>query len=356
LDFSSICITGGAGFVGSSLAVRFRRAYPDLTVTAVDSLKRRGSELTLPRLRQHGVQFVHADIRCPEDLAGLPEFDLLLDCSAEPSVQAGVSGSPAYVLHTNLTGTIQLLELVRIRGAALLFLSTSRVYPLDRLNDIPCDEQTTRFQWTPETSPQGISEQGVSEAFEADGVRSFYGASKYASEHLIQEYAHSYELKTIVNRCGVLAGPWQMGKVDQGVLTLWVARHVFEKPLTYTGWGGEGKQVRDILHIDDLADLLDIQCAQSASWNARVFNVGGGRDRSVSLQELTKICRDVTGNAIEIGSDPKTSPVDVRIYVTDNAKVEAAYGWQPQRDVPAVVRDVRDWIEANREQLKVILG
>src|SRR5205085_9868327 len=102
MGFQGLAITGGAGFVGSNLACSFRHRFPQMNVTAIDSLKRRGSELNLPRLRDASVAFVHGDIRCPDDLAELPDFDLMIDCSAEPSVHAGTTGSPHYVLETNL--------------------------------------------------------------------------------------------------------------------------------------------------------------------------------------------------------------------------------------------------------------
>ena len=108
-----ILITGGAGFVGSSLALMLKRDRADVQICAFDNLKRRGSELALERLRAHGVDFVHGDVRSPDDLADAGAFDLLLECSAEPSVHAGYDGSPAYVLQTNLTGTINCLEAAR---------------------------------------------------------------------------------------------------------------------------------------------------------------------------------------------------------------------------------------------------
>ena len=113
-----ILVTGGAGFVGSTLALRARQAWPEASVTAFDNLRRRGSELNLPRLRDAGVAFVHGDIRNPADLAPLGrDLDLLLECSAEPSVLAGYDGDPSYVVDTNLTGTIHCLELARKAGA-----------------------------------------------------------------------------------------------------------------------------------------------------------------------------------------------------------------------------------------------
>ncbi len=356
MEFQTICITGGAGFVGSNLALAFKRAHPKIEIIAFDSLKRRGSELALDRLRAHGIRFQHGDIRCPEDLETLPAFDLLLDCSAEPSVQAGATGSPAYVLHTNLTGTIHCLEAARLRGAAVLFLSTSRIYPMDRLNALHHTESATRFAWKADEGLPGLSAEGVAEDFPLPGVRSFYGASKLASEMLLQEYANAYGVKALINRCGVIAGPYQMGKVDQGVVTLWVARHLFGKPLSYNGYGGVGKQVRDVMHVDDVAALLLKQCSSLTAWDGRVYNVGGGNAISTSLLELTALCEEVTGNKIAIASVPETSPMDIRIYVTDARRVMRDYNWKPERSLRDIVTDVHRWIASDRARLEPILG
>ena len=214
----------------------------------------------------------------------------MIDCSAEPSVQAGLGGSPRSVLDTNLVGTINCLEAARARGAAFLFLSTSRIYPIAALNDLPFVETETRFRWDEAPGIAGFSRRGIAEGFTLDGARSFYGTSKLAGEQLIQEYVFSYGMRALIDRCGVIAGPWQMGKVDQGVITLWVARHYFGRPLRYTGFGGQGKQVRDILHVHDLFDLLLLQLEAPERWDGRVYNVGGGNEVSVSLRELTELC------------------------------------------------------------------
>lgn len=355
MESKSVLITGGAGFVGSQLAIAFRQAFPELRVTALDNLKRRGSELNLPRLAAADVRFCHGDIRCPEDLAAAPEFDLLVDAAAEPSVQAGLAGSPRYVLETNLAGTINCLEAARARGAAFLFLSTSRVYPIARLNELPYVEAETRFRWQPTVHRPGFSEHGIGEEFPLDGARSFYGASKLACEQLIQEYVHCYGMRAIINRCGVLAGPWQMGKADQGVVTLWVARHYFDRPLSYLGFGGGGKQVRDVLHVQDLCELVLLQAGSFERWDGRIYNVGGGNDASVSLQELTAQCAAETGRRVPIASVEETARADLRIYVTDTRRVANDFGWRPSRTVATTVRDICLWIHAHRESLTNVL-
>jgi CDP-paratose 2-epimerase len=356
MQFKRVLITGGAGFVGSNLALMLKRARPEVEVSALDSLKRRGGELNLPRLQAAGVRFVHGDVRCYEDLEALPGFDLLIDCSAEPSVQAGVRESPRSVLNINLAGSINCLEAARSRDAAFLFLSTSRVYPVGALNALPFREDATRFRWEPRPGVPGFSEEGVAEGFPLDGARSFYGASKLAAEQLLQEYVYNYGMKALINRCGILTGPWQMGKVDQGVVTLWVARHYYGKPLQYVGFGGQGKQVRDLLHVADLFDLLLLQTDSPSRWDGSVYNVGGGERVSLSLLELTALCESVTGRRIPITAVPPTSPVDLRIYLTDARKAQRDFGWRPTRGAEQIVRDIHQWIVEHRGALETVLG
>lgn len=355
MESRKILITGGAGFVGSNLAVLFKRHFSSVSVLAADNLKRRGSELALTRLTAHGVEFQHADIRCPEDLAELADFDLMIDCSAEPSVHAGGTGSPQYVLNTNLVGTLNCLEAARRRNARFLFLSTSRVYPIEALNALPFVETETRFSWK-DVAPTPLHASGICEDFTMNGARSMYGASKLACEQIIREYVANYKMPAMINRCGILAGPWQMGRVDQGVISLWCARHFYKKPLRYTGYSGTGKQVRDVLHVEDLFDLLVKQLDHATGWDGTPFNVGGGNEISTSLRELTKVCQDITGNHVDITSVPETSPLDLRIYVTDARRVQREFNWAPQRSVSKTVEDIFHWIQQNSEQLKPILA
>ncbi|MBI3860352.1 MAG: NAD-dependent epimerase/dehydratase family protein [Planctomycetia bacterium] len=356
MQFRQILITGGAGFVGANLAVLLKQSFGDVTVFACDNLKRRGSEFNLPRLSHNGVVFLHADIRCPEDVQCWPEFDLLIDCSAEPSVQAGLSGSPLPVIQNNLAGTVNCLEAARRNDAAFLFVSTSRVYPIAAVNGLPFEEQPTRFVWSRDGRRPGWSAGGIAEDFPLEGARSLYGATKLAAELLLQEYAYSYGVPVVINRCGLLTGPWQMGKVDQGVIALWVARHHFDQPLRYTGFGGEGKQVRDVLHVEDFFDLVVRQMRQPSIWNGSVYNVGGGNDVSLSLRELTDLCRDATDRSIPLAGDPATSPVDVRIYLTDNSRATADFAWRPTRQPAAIVGDIAKWVRANEALLRQIMA
>jgi CDP-paratose 2-epimerase len=355
MNCKRILITGGAGFVGANLGLAFKAHFDGVEVSALDNLKRRGSELNVRRLATAGVQFIHGDVRNREDLDACPPFDLLIDCAAEPSVQAGLSGSPLPVIQHNLAGTINCMESARRHDAAFILLSTSRVYPIARLNELPFREEPTRFSWTADDLPRGVTADGITEDFPLEGARSVYGATKLAAELLLQEYAYSYQMPALINRCGLLAGPWQMGKVDQGVVTLWAARHVFGIPLKYIGFGGDGKQVRDVLHVDDLFDLLVRQLDAVSRWRGEVYNVGGGRAISASLLELTRHCRDVIGRTVPIRPEPATSPVDIRIYLTDHRRATRAFDWRPRRPVAAIVEDIARWVRANEEALRPLL-
>jgi CDP-paratose 2-epimerase len=348
-----ILVTGGAGFVGSSVALALRNAHPQTKVTAFDNLHRRGSELNLARLREAGVAFVHGDIRSLSDLTTLPEApDLIVECSAEPSAQAGYGGSPEYLIDTNLLGCYHCLELARRIHADFVFISTSRVYPYRRLNELAYEETPDRFQLAAEQTVPGASGHGVSEDFPLDGARSLYGMTKLAGELMVAEYADAYGIRYLIDRCGVLTGPWQMAKADQGVIALWVAAHYFRRKLSYIGFDGSGRQVRDFLHIGDFCDLLLEQIGNFETYQGRLFNAGGGLPFSLSLKETTQLCEEITGNRLSIAPVAETRPADVRIYLTDHQRLSAVKGWQPQRDAHTTLTDIFNWIRDSEDLVK----
>jgi CDP-paratose 2-epimerase len=348
----TILVTGGAGFIGSNLAIDFKQKYPKLKIICLDNLKRRGSELNLLRLKERGINFIHADIRNPEDLVIEDKIDLLIECSAEPSVLAGFGNNPLYILNTNLTGSINCFELARKHKAAVIFLSTSRVYPYAALNGLKFRESLSRFEWRPGQDETGLSLSGITEKLPLEGSRTLYGATKLASEVILQEYATNYGLKFVVNRCGVVTGPWQFGKVDQGVFTLWMMAHYFKRPLSYIGFGGQGKQVRDLLHIDDLFRLIDLQSRSLDRVNGMTFNAGGGEGSNLSLAETTLVCRKITGNRIKISSSPANRPGDIRIYITDNTAVTGKLGWKPEKTPAQILNDTHRWIRQNEKSIR----
>ncbi len=339
-----LLVTGGAGFVGSNLCVALADRHADWQIIALDNLKRRGSELNLPRLRAAGVTFVHGDVRAPADLTTLPPLDALVECSAEPSALAGLDGQTGYALHSNLTGAYHCLELARREGAQVVFLSTSRVYPIARLNAAAYVEAETRFELAEQQAAAGLSPRGVSEDMPLDGARTLYGATKLAAELLMTEYAAAFGLQCTIDRCGVIAGPWQMGKVDQGVFTHWMLAHHLGRPLSYIGFDGAGKQVRDLLHVADLTDLVEDQLLNPAAWADATVNVGGGRAGSLSLLETTSLCRELTGRAVPVSSAGEDRPGDIRIYLSDCERLHARTDWRPSRTPRDVLADILGWI------------
>lgn len=351
-----LLITGGAGFVGSNLAVSLAARHPDWEIVVLDNLYRRGSELNLPRLAEAGVEFVRGDVRDPADLKALPAIDFLIECSAEPSVMSGVDGETDYLVHTNLTGAYNCLELARRDGAFLVFLSTSRVYPVAPQLQIELEEAETRFEIAAEQALPGVSPAGISEAFPLEGARTLYGATKLAAELLIEEFRSGLGVPAVIDRCGVIAGPWQMGKVDQGVFTHWMLAHQFENPLTYIGFGGEGKQVRDLLHVEDLVDLVERQLLAPERWDGRTVNAGGGRECSLSLRETTEICRELTGNEVPIEPVLETRQGDVPIYLSDCARLFELDQWRPRRSARQVLTDIHEWVAADPERIAAALN
>jgi CDP-paratose 2-epimerase len=350
-----VLITGGSGFVGANLCTGLAARHPDWDITAFDNLKRRGAELNLPRLRASGVRFVHGDVRSQADLLALEPVDAIVECSAEPSALAGVGESPDYLVQSNLVGAYHCLELARRDGAAFVFMSTSRVYPHAALDALGHREAETRFELCPDGVP-GASERGIAEDFGLDGARTLYGATKLAAELLVTEYAEVAGLPTVVNRCGVIAGPWQMGKVDQGVFTYWVLAHLTGRPLSYIGYGGTGKQVRDLLHVDDLIELIDRQLSAPDEWRGRTVNVGGGREISLSLAETTALCRELTGREIPIGVAGEDRPGDVRIYLTDASRLYGLTDWRPQRTAADTLADIAAWVREHERLVLSALG
>jgi CDP-paratose 2-epimerase len=334
-----VLITGGSGFVGANLCVALAERHPGWQIVAFDNLKRRGSELNLPRLRAAGVRFVHGDVRSQGDLLALERVDAIVECSAEPSALAGVHDSPDYLVQSNLFGAYHCLELARRDDAQVVFISTSRVYPYGALDAQPFVEAATRFELT--------AGRGVSENFPLEGPRTLYGATKLAAEHLVTDYAAVLGLPVVINRCGVIAGPWQMGKVDQGVFTYWVLAHHTGRPLQYIGYGGTGKQVRDLLHVDDLVELIDLQLSSPDVWAGRTLNVGGGREVSLSLAETTALCQELTGNQVPVGVADSDRPGDVRIYLTDASRLLALTDWRPRRSPADILADIAHWVREN---------
>ena len=229
---------------------------------------------------------------------------------------AGQEGGAEFLLQTNLVGACHCLEKARLWGSRFLFLSSSRVYPVARLERHPWQEEATRFAWQ-DQGTAGLGSQGVQETLDMSGARSLYGCSNTPPNSWSRSTRAAWGLKAVVDRCGVISGPWQFGKADQGVAALWVLAHHFGRPLSYIGYGGQGKQVRDFLHIDDLCELVVEQVRDFDRWDGWCGNVAGGLAHSASLCELTALCQEILGRRVPINSILDNRPWDLRLFIGD---------------------------------------
>jgi CDP-paratose 2-epimerase len=353
-----ILVTGGCGFIGSHVALHLRAKGNKVSV--LDNLVRRGAEQNIAKLERHGISFYHGDVRNPEDLANLPAgFELVCDTSAQPSVVAGYA-NPLFDITNNGLGAIHILEYARVRRVPVIFWSSNRVFGADRLNNLPRHEIATRYDYdadawnrlAPEQRPAGFHpEHGISEQFSVDGgQRSIYGLSKLIADAACQEYANAFDLPVVVNRFGVISGVGQFGKVDQGWVVWWALAHWFGLPLSYLGW--KGKQVRDVLFVDDMLTLLDRQIAQIANFRGEVFTVGGGRANSISLVEATDLMQQISSRSTAVTQTEQARQGDIVLYFTDNRKATRQLGWKPQIDLKTGFSRIFDWIRANEKELR----
>ena len=169
---------------------------------------------------------------------------------------------------------------------------------------------------------------------------------------MIKEYSYLYKIKYLINRVALVSGPWQFGKEEQGFVSLWLWRHINNLKLSYIGFGGTGKQVRDVLHIDDLCELIFLQINKINKINNKLINIGGGIKNSVNLLQLTKLSQNISKNKIKIGKIKKTSSYDVPYFISDLSYVKKLYKWEPKRNIKKIVADIYFWMQPNISNLK----
>ena len=337
-----ILITGGCGFVGSNIAIYLKKNLKKAKISSLDNLTRSGSIINHNRLKKYKIKNYNINIEKLDKIRLLPSFDLIIDCCAEPAIEASRK-EPDRVFKTNLVGTFNILKKCIKDEADLIFLSSSRVYSINKLRGYAKNLNIIR--------PQKIKKK-INEDFETRSASSLYGFTKLASEKLIKEFFFNTKLKFIINRFGVIAGPWQFGKQDQGFVPLWVAKHFYKKKLSYIGFGGHGNQVRDIIHIDDVCKIISIQIRKINKINNDTFNIGGGLKSFISLKDLTVKCQKLTNNRIKIKKVSKTSIFDIPYFITDNKKIQKKYSWKPSKNLDMILKDIFDWLIKNKKQLK----
>jgi len=334
-----ILITGGCGFVGSNLCIFLNKKR--YKVSSLDNLSRKGSRYNLNLLKKLNIKNHNINIENYHQISKLPKFDIIIDCCAEAAVEVSKNNFDK-VINTNLFGTINILKKVKNDKSKIIFLSSSRVFPIKKINEI--------FKKKVLNNSLVIKEM-FSENSETNGPKTIYGVTKLASEMFIEEFSYAFNIKYIINRCGVISGPLQFGKQDQGFVSLWIWRHLMKKKLSYIGYGGKGNQTRDVLHIYDLCELIFMQIKKIGSINNSLFTVGGSTKSNISLKKLTKICQEITGNKLRITKVKKTSIYDIPYFVTDNSKVIKSYNWEPRRNILNIVKDTYNWLKNNKAYL-----
>jgi CDP-paratose 2-epimerase len=335
-----ILISGVCGFAGSHLARYLMESHEGISIMGIDNLARPGSETNRVSLRRLGLHLFHGDIRIASDVETLPVADWVIDAAAQPSVLAGRDGktSSRQLLEHNLLGTINLLEYCRASRAGLILLSTSRVYSIPVLTQLPLRTESSAYTLDEgQPWPAAVSLAGVGEGFSTEAPISLYGATKLASERLAQEYAAGFQLPVWINRCGVLAGAGQFGTAEQGIFSYWLHAHSTRRSLTYLGFGGHGFQVRDALHPRDLARMVDFQLRSGGP--GQLLNVSGGQANSMSLAQLTAWCdqRFGTHQAIADGSE---RPYDVPWLILDSSQALMATDWKPHIGLHQILDEI----------------
>lgn len=353
---TNILVTGACGFVGCRVAIYFaRHARQSYQVIGIDNLVRAGSELNRSVLDSRGVQFVHADIRQASDLESFDNIDWVIDCAALPSVLGGIQGhaTSRRVAEHNLLGTLEVLELCRRCQAGLILLSTSRVYSIDGLRELPLLELDDQFTFDPSKTLTAVGPQGIREGFSTRAPVSLYGATKLASEAMAAEYALAYEFPLRINRCGILAGAWQFARQDQGIVSYWIHSYATRRPLQYRSFGGTGKQVRDLLHPDDLIRLIEAQIEAGRDATRPVTaNVSGGAGSAFSLQQLSNWCAQ-RFSQMSIGGDQAQHRYDLPWIVLDASVAQAAWNWQPKITNEQIFEEIAQHAEQHPEWLRM---
>ena len=348
-----ILIVGGCGFVGANLAGYFNKK--DYEVIAFDNLVRRGSEMNLKWFKKAGIQFIHGDVRNKEDFKLIPKVDVILETSAQPSAIDGYN-NPTFDITNNTIGCMNAIEKAREDNAIFIFWSTNKVYSGDKINSVSLKEKNTRyiFDEEPQYKNGFYSEFGFDSTFSIDGGQhSIYGLSKVMADLMVQEWYNAFGVRTVVNRFSCLAGKGQFGKCAQGWVAWWVIANYFDLPIQYIGW--KGKQVRDILFIDDICKLIESEIINIDKIKGKVYNIGGGDKFTLSLREATEMVQELMGKKFkEINHIEKCRKADHCVYISDIRDIEYDIGWKPKIKIEDGYKKIIEWVKENEEELKYL--
>ena len=330
-----VLITGGAGFVGANLAAHLLRET-GAHVTILDNLDRPGVEQNLAWLETLAapgrLHCVKGDVRDRELLMETTEGSTeVFHFAAQVAVTSSIA-DPLHDCHTNVLGTLHVLEAARLARSRplVLFTSTNKVY--GSLEDVKVDRVDDHYAF----SDAGL--RGIPETHPLD-FHSPYGCSKGAADQYVHDYARIYDVPTVVFRMSCIAGPRQLGTEDQG----WVAHFLYsalrgEQITIY----GDGCQVRDILHVHDLVDAMERVVAQREHTAGQVYNVGGGDRQAISVRQALAAIERQTG--VVINADfAEARPGDQQIYISDTSKLSRHTGWQAMRGLDTIFEDISNF-------------
>ncbi|MEA3375868.1 MAG: SDR family NAD(P)-dependent oxidoreductase [Chloroflexota bacterium] len=337
---SQYLVTGGAGFIGSNTVDRLLARGERVTV--YDNLSRRGAEANVTWLQQkHGLRsfrLVVADVRDADALRqAVQGADVVVHLAGQTAVTTSVE-DPRSDFEQNALGTFNVLEAARVATThpILLYSSTNKVY--GGMEDVGVVEEETRYAY--QDHPRGIDE-----TYPLD-FHSPYGCSKGTGDQYVRDYSRIYGLPTVVFRQSCIYGPRQMGVEDQGWVAWFIIAAVTGEPITIYG---DGKQVRDVLYVDDLLDIYDAAVDQIETAAGQVYNVGGGPARTMSVwQEFGPLLERLVGRPVR-ASYADWRPGDQQVYVSDIRKAEAELGWRPHVGVEQGIRQLYEWVVANRD-------
>ncbi|HEX5385259.1 MAG TPA: NAD-dependent epimerase/dehydratase family protein [Gemmatimonadales bacterium] len=340
-----VLITGGAGFIGTNLSHRLLAMGQPVIV--YDNLSRAGVERNLCWLQVTHPGLVDAwvaDVRDAESLgAAVAKASAVFHFAAQVAVTTSLDG-PIHDFEVNARGTLNLLEAIRRESTRpgrtpppLVFTSTNKVY--GALDDVALEPGVRRYR---PADPE-LGTHGVSEARPLD-FHSPYGCSKGAADQYVLDYAHTFGLPALVFRMSCIYGPHQFGTEDQGWLAHFLIRALAREPITLYG---DGRQVRDVLFVEDLVDAFLAARARVDRLAGTAFNIGGGPENTVSLLELIEMIGELTGRTPEAHFEP-WRPADQRYYVSDTRRFGEAADWAPRVDVSEGLERLHAWLKDER--------
>jgi CDP-paratose 2-epimerase len=329
-----VLITGGAGFVGANLAHALLTS--GMRVRVLDDLSRHGVERNLAWLeaRHAGLEVVLGDVRDGEAVCeAVAGAGAVFHLAAQVAVTSSID-DPLGDFATNAMGTVAVLEAVRREGThvPVVFTSTNKVY--GSLEGLELVEAETRYEPVRAQDAMGVDEDAALD------FRSPYGCSKGAADQYVLDYARTYGLPAVVFRMSCIYGPHQFGTEDQGWVAHFLIRAREARPITIYG---DGKQVRDVLFVDDLVRALRLAAANAPRLAGQAFNIGGGPSHATSLLELIDLIGEIEGRAPTVRFAPWRVG-DQRHYVTDPGRFGRAVGWVPTVGVRDGVRRLHAWL------------